>query len=394
MPKYHVTTPTGTYEIDSPTELSDAEVYQHAQSQGAGESAASRGLSGFLSTSPLNPMNIVRAVAHPVDTLTGMVADPLANLLKVGGDLKDVVTGGDNGRLIAGVNAVKHLGGSVPLIGPAAINAGNKIGEGDIAGGAGELAGIASGALLPKIAAKAPAALGTIGEGLERVGAKAQKPLSLASLVEVGKNPVAAAGMYTAPYALEYAGKGAKALGKGLDSLKERMTPAEDETPAPRGPRRSTEIPYRRQGELPNEAPAKIDWSQYMTKPEPVSPPLTPMQQFYRDNPMGEGRLTGLGEGARAAGKGNLYDIGPRAAEPGVSEFPEFTFEGEPADFGDYPAGPTIDMPPSLRSLHPSPEAPLADPAAELARRLGTPSTDQMLESLVRRNTTGSWNPR
>src|SRR6266576_1502768 len=98
MPKYHVTTPQGTFEIDSPTELSDAEVYQHAQSQEAGESAVSRGLSGFLSTSPLNPMNLVRAAAHPIDTATSFVRDPLMNLLKAGGDIKDVITGGSGDR--------------------------------------------------------------------------------------------------------------------------------------------------------------------------------------------------------------------------------------------------------------------------------------------------------
>jgi hypothetical protein len=351
MPKYHVTTPQGTFEIDSPTELSDAEVYQHAQSQGAGESAASRGLSGFLSTSPLNPMNLVRAAAHPIDTVTSLVRDPLANLLKAGGDIKDVITGDSGDRTISALNAVKHIGGSVPLIGPAGINAGEKIGEGDVAGGAGELAGLASGALLPKIAANAPAGLIKGGALAERAGAALRKPVSLAGLAETFHSPAIGLPMAAAPYALEYAGKGAQAVGRGLESLRDRATAVE---PKPRRVTRpNSEIPYRVQGELPDVTTTEPSPFDEHPINLPDSGPATPtpgetlMQKFYRENPMGDGRLTGRGDMTASPGglsdlaKLQKYKMPEKVAAPVEPEIPEFEFEGAANDRpGEYPPGP------------------------------------------------------
>jgi hypothetical protein len=140
------------------------------------EGALSRFLGGALSTSPLNPMNLVRAAAHPVDTLGHLIGDPLNNLFKAGGDVKAAITGERGDRLSSALQAVEHLGGAVPLIGPAGIQAGEKIGNGDMAGGAGELAGLTSGALVPDVASglanNIPGAMVRGGEAMARGGAK------------------------------------------------------------------------------------------------------------------------------------------------------------------------------------------------------------------------------
>src|SRR5689334_24069814 len=69
----------------------------------AEDSAISRFFGGAMATSPLNPMNLVHAVAHPIDTIGHMVGDPLHNLLQAGGDVKAAITGERGDRLTSAV---------------------------------------------------------------------------------------------------------------------------------------------------------------------------------------------------------------------------------------------------------------------------------------------------
>lgn len=204
-------------------------------------SALGRFLGGALSTSPLNPMNLVRALSHPVDTAKSLVTEPIKQLGEAGRHAADTITGdAPEGRLVSALKAFKHLGGSVPLIGKASIDAGEKIGEGDIAGGAGELTGLASAAAVPKVVSRTPGAISSVGSGMENVGsfAKAHGPTVFghtATLPEmaatvalerlyrgnVGQAAVGA-GVAAAPYALEAGGRGLQRLGSALEGLKHR----------------------------------------------------------------------------------------------------------------------------------------------------------------------------
>lgn len=211
-------------------------------------SALSRFFGGAAKTSPLNPMNLIRAASDIPGTMKGMIAGPVENTASALGDIKDVWTnerggGPVMGRVTSALEALKHMGGAVPLIGQAGIEAGGKIGEGDFAGGAGELAGLASGALLPKIAGKAPGVITKGGQLAERLGNAAEHaggvhvggvrvPLSTLGLVEAGMrhDPMGLA-VAAAPYALKYGGRGAQKLGGALESLKGLGRTAEEARP-------------------------------------------------------------------------------------------------------------------------------------------------------------------
>lgn len=348
-------------------------------------SVLGRFFGGAMETSPLNPMNLVRAIASPGETVAGLIRDPLANLFKVPGDIKAAVTGERGDRLSAGAEALAHIGGSVPFIGPAGTKAGQKIGEGDIAGGAGELAGLASGALVPKIAGRAPKAMQTVGRGVESAGNFLKNkgsvniggvhiPIGSAiGLAEAaaGHGPLGLA-TAAAPYALEYGGKGVSAAGEALGRLRDSGTP--ETVNRFKKLRPNAEVPYK----MPSDMPA------YEGKlPDP---PLSPIEEFYRDNPMGEGRMTGAPEvdyttgkpgglaaladlsrarNARASavmadmekGYGHsrsahiqdprpLWDpeSAPRSPELWEADVPEFSFEGEAnAHPGEFPPGPAVE---------------------------------------------------
>jgi hypothetical protein len=359
MPKYHVTTPQGTFEIDSPTELSDAEVYQHAQSQGAGESAASRGLSGFLSTSPLNPMNLVRAAAHPIDTVTSLVRDPLANLLKAGGDIKDVITGDSGDRTISALNAVKHIGGSVPLIGPAGINAGEKIGEGNYAGAAGDAANIAL-SLLP-LKKFAPGAISAAVEGGARTGASVARGVGAAAdLAAEGLNhPLIGAKV---PYGIaKLTSKLANKTAPALDAVAENSL--ESRTPQAvnrfKTIRPSREIPYRYNGELPETTtpeptPSPVDRYSPNTSGIPdngVGPrPMTPFELWQQENPMGAGRNTYTAQPGETPPAGSLADLAklsryptPEAAMTDLADSYGHGLQAEPSFIDSLPEVPEFE---------------------------------------------------
>lgn len=86
----------------------------------------------------LNPMGLVKAAAHPIDTL-GAIIDAHAS------EFDKARTAYKEGRYS---EAVGHLTASgLPVLGPAAAHAGERIGEGDIAGGVGEGVGLIGGAI-------------------------------------------------------------------------------------------------------------------------------------------------------------------------------------------------------------------------------------------------------
>lgn len=98
-------------------------------------SAAMRGLEGLWKN--LNPIAAVKGVAgavtHPIDTASSLVMAQLSQLQQANEDRKA-------GRYS---EMVGHTGaGLVPLIGPAAAAAGERMGSGDIAGGFGEGVGL------------------------------------------------------------------------------------------------------------------------------------------------------------------------------------------------------------------------------------------------------------
>lgn len=142
MPTYSITAPNGkTLEVTgdhvpSESELKDifaaAGVATEAQPDG---SAAMRFLSGAAKN--LNPITAVEgaynAVRHPFDTASSIVSSNLAELKKAGENFQQ-------GRYS---EAVGHgAAGLLPVIGPAAAAAGERIGAGDVAGGLGEGAGL------------------------------------------------------------------------------------------------------------------------------------------------------------------------------------------------------------------------------------------------------------
>lgn len=205
--------------------------------------------SGVLSTSPLNPMNLVRAAAHPVDTVSHLVGDPLSELFQAGKSGLETVTGGDeNGRMISGLETLKHMGGAVPLIGKAATDAGTHIGEGNVATGLGELAGLGSAALLPKVPAgvdMAGRATSAVGRGLERGGQVAIDfkhgggfP-ALGALEAVMHSGPKGAAIAAAPYAVKYGGRGMQSMGGAMQGLAEVLghgAPEPAMTPRPMPP--------------------------------------------------------------------------------------------------------------------------------------------------------------
>lgn len=142
MPTYSITAPNGkTLEVTgdhvpSESELKDifaaAGVATDAASEG---SATSRFIGGVAKT--LNPVTMVEgaynAVRHPLDTAGSILQDNLQQLKQAGSDFQQ-------GRYS---EAVGHgAAGLLPVIGPAAARAGERIGSGDVAGGLGEGAGL------------------------------------------------------------------------------------------------------------------------------------------------------------------------------------------------------------------------------------------------------------
>ncbi len=104
----------------------------------------------------VNPVTIVgellQAAASPVQTVKNIAGASVAEAAKAREAL-------GQGRYL---EAFGHGVGMVPLLGPAAVAAGEQIGQGDIAGGIGSGVGLVAGVLAPGAAAKLPARIPVI----------------------------------------------------------------------------------------------------------------------------------------------------------------------------------------------------------------------------------------
>jgi hypothetical protein len=93
----------------------------------------------------LNPLGLVHAVAHPIDTLGALIDAQVEQIQQA--------------KSLYGqrryTEAAGHLGaGLLPLVGPPAAKAGERIGSGDIAGGLGEATGLLAALEAPKVVPK------------------------------------------------------------------------------------------------------------------------------------------------------------------------------------------------------------------------------------------------
>lgn len=138
-------------------------------------SALSRAAGGFLSTSGLNPVPLIelgaRMLFHPIDTTVDVaknVVAPLSRLTNVG----------DAFRKAGLTGAANEVAASIPIIGPMAEHASQRMQSGDTAGGLGEVAGmIAAPTLVPKaVGATAKAVAPTVTKMSEGLMQSALKP--------------------------------------------------------------------------------------------------------------------------------------------------------------------------------------------------------------------------
>lgn len=321
-----------------------------APSSDTQEPGLMRFLGGAAKTSPLNPMNLAHAAMHPLDTLWNTVATPVDEARQAIKSGAETVTGSGGSRLASGADSLLHMLGAVPFVGKPLVDAGEKIFNGDWAGGAGEAAGLASGALLPKVPGAVADSMEGIGRGAEALGKS--KPLAraqaLAPLEAMTGHPLAAAASIAAPPLLRGGGrlmqKGGGALNGLIDAVK---GPATVEAEAAPYVSKSTEVPYnwgwhKMAGDAPKVEPNAFTGGQEAPGPSqffnvagedgftphemPKAPQdlsgalaelsnsvrrsnLKPIDKFYEDNPQavngGEGRMTGQFE----EGSGGLSDV-------------------------------------------------------------------------------------
>jgi hypothetical protein len=132
-----------------------------AKEYGGGEPIQSNAVGRFVSNAAdqLNPMNLVRAAMHPADTVKALLDAHKEQYDKA----KQLY---EDGRY---VEAAGHLGAAaLPLVGPAAANAGEQIASGDVAGGLGSGAGLIGSVLAPRVVAQVPGAVAATGDAVAR----------------------------------------------------------------------------------------------------------------------------------------------------------------------------------------------------------------------------------
>ena len=158
----------------------------------------------------VNPMNLVRAVASPVDTVKGILQAHKGEFEKSGQAFQE-------GRYSEGLG--HGLAGALPIVGPGAAAIGEQIGSGDVAGGLGSALPslIPAGALAGVRAAKIPARL--------KSGAQKQFSQALGATKEGMKRK----SQRVVPKLIEHGAKGSRAkllktaekkFGKALEDLK------------------------------------------------------------------------------------------------------------------------------------------------------------------------------
>lgn len=348
----------------------------------------------------LNPMNLVTAALHPADTVKGLIDAHAAQLDKAKAAYADGHYSEAAGHLAAA---------ALPVVGPAAANAGERIASGDIAGGAGEGAAL----LAPVAAAEARVPIGkatsAAGRALEAAGKSS-------AMERVGSYGAAGAMMHgdvikagvaaLAPTALEQGGKllqfvGGKfskqAAAAGLSDLDF----ARQEAAAGRLPpailkaierKAAMQTPAAAQG-APAASPPVAPPAEPIATPAPASPavaspqPEAPPALDTAGNPaitaqppvtaapvtppkLNQIAINAIGiAGRRAKLRLSLDEV--KALVPLVEQgaTPEQAI-------GSYVAAQAA-----------------ADPAAALAARLGTPADAEVATRIAERNSNGQWQP-
>jgi hypothetical protein len=152
MPTYKVTAPDGrTVSLtgDSPpTEAELEDVFSALSAQPKAPAPATGSAAGRFAEGAwenLNPVNMVKGVAgavmHPIDTVKAAGS-------AMGSEWEKAGTAASQGRYS---EAAGHgLAGSLPLVGPAAAAIGERIGEGDVAGGVGAGTGLIASMFAPR----------------------------------------------------------------------------------------------------------------------------------------------------------------------------------------------------------------------------------------------------
>jgi hypothetical protein len=221
MPVYHVTIGGHTFEVESPTELSDAEAHQHVLDSDAMGSSVGRFASGLWDSTVGGIKGMFSAAMDAPSPTPDSVA---ATLLKkfLGGQVDEGRKAVDNVRQGRYSEAAGHGAAALlPVFGPAAAHAGERIGEGDVAGGLGE----ATGLLAPGAMSEAGPAVGAVGRGMERVGNMGKgKTLTPASVSAAMGHPALAAAEMIVPPALRVAGRGLQRVGGAMDAGRDALT--------------------------------------------------------------------------------------------------------------------------------------------------------------------------
>lgn len=143
------------------------------QSQGPEGSALGRFASNL--GEQINPVTIVKGLAntvmHPIDTGVGILKAANEQRLKA----HDEMDKGNYGQM-----AARSVAAAIPILGPAAAQAGEQIAEGDIAGGLGKATGIVGPMLAAGALRKSPAKAAVKADALEREAVQqvAQKVLA------------------------------------------------------------------------------------------------------------------------------------------------------------------------------------------------------------------------
>ncbi len=247
MPRYEITIGGHRYEVSSPTELTDAQAVQHAQTQvsreagnaqaGAAENRA-RANSSVLSqitpsTKALSDFG-TSALTGAKSALTGglsgllRVGDVVANPTKAPALVRDIGT-----SLQPAWTATKEAAAHPEEIAPAMVSG---LADPHVTGNAvGQLLGLGLGGRVGDL----PAGLSKVGRGAERLGVGMQKGLGGVSVpglgileAAMGHDPIKGAAIAASPYALEYGGRGFQKVGGALEGLKARLA-ATGEPPTP-----------------------------------------------------------------------------------------------------------------------------------------------------------------
>jgi hypothetical protein len=187
----------------------------------------------------LNPMNVVSAAAHPVDTMKALLAAHKEQYDKA----KDAFSKFEQTKDWKDLSeAAGHLGAAaLPVFGPAAAKAGESIAEGDVAGGLGQGAGLLA---VPAMRAGMRAGIETLpgsptagmigrglsatGRGVERVAkAPLTKAVARAGGAGLGFHGQIGEGIATAvvPEAMEMAGRGLQRAGQAITPEPVRVSP-------------------------------------------------------------------------------------------------------------------------------------------------------------------------